>query len=143
MTQQISSELPEIEPREGSENSVAAEDASSVLPGEAVYTERRANQALEQGRVTTGAQATMIQQQILAQSTTPSQQAQQVTSDNSSGTPQIADDADLIEKEWVLKAKEIVERTKHDPFQQNKGVEHLKADYMQKRYNKEIKLAED
>lgn len=56
--------------------------------------------------------------------------------------PSIADDTDLIEKEWVVKAKEIVARTKQDPYQQNKEVEHMKADYMKKRYNKDIKTSE-
>lgn len=75
--------------------------------------------------------------------------AQPITQDATNGasddtsTPVIADDADLIEKEWVLKAKEIVERTRHDPYQQNKEVERIKADYLKKRYNKEVKLTED
>lgn len=60
-----------------------------------------------------------------------------------SGAPSIADDTDLIEKEWVIKAKEIVERTKHDPYQQNKEVERIKADYLKKRYNKDVKVTED
>lgn len=55
----------------------------------------------------------------------------------------VADDGDLIEKEWVVKAKEIVERTKLDPYVQNKEINRVKADYMKKRYNKEIKLTED
>lgn len=59
------------------------------------------------------------------------------------GMPAIADDTDLIEKEWVVKAKEIVERTKHDPYQQNKEVERIKADYLKKRYNKDVKVTED
>lgn len=59
-----------------------------------------------------------------------------------SDTPAIADDADLIEKEWVLKAKQIVERTKEDPYDQNKQLNVFKADYMKKRYNKTIKLSE-
>jgi len=59
------------------------------------------------------------------------------------GAPIIADDNDLIEKEWVLKAKEIVARTRHDPYQQNKEVERIKADYMKKRYNKDIRVTED
>lgn len=59
------------------------------------------------------------------------------------GAPTIADDTDLIEKEWVVKAKEIVERTKHDPYQQNKEVERIKADYLKKRFNKDVKITED
>ena len=58
------------------------------------------------------------------------------------GTPAIADDADLIEKEWVEKAKEIVEQTRQDPYLQNKEINKMKADYMKKRYNKDINLEE-
>lgn len=57
-------------------------------------------------------------------------------------TPLMADDNDLIEKEWVIKAKEIVERTKDDPYRQSKDMTVFRADYMQKRYNKTIKLSE-
>lgn len=56
--------------------------------------------------------------------------------------PQIADDTDLIEKEWVDKAKEIVASTAHDPYQQNKEINKIRADYLKKRYNKEIKQSE-
>lgn len=52
--------------------------------------------------------------------------------------PQIADDIDLIEKEWVEKAKEIVSKTKENPYLQNKAISEIKADYIKKRYNKEI-----
>jgi hypothetical protein len=52
----------------------------------------------------------------------------------------IADDADLIEKEWVSKAKAIVEQTKHDPYQQNQAMTKVKAEYLKKRYNKDLKL---
>lgn len=55
--------------------------------------------------------------------------------------PAIADDTDLIEKEWVVKAKEIVSRTHDDPYRQNEAMHRVKADYMKKRYNKDIKLS--
>jgi len=54
------------------------------------------------------------------------------------GAPQIADDGDLIEKTWVLKAKQIVGRTQSDPHAQTKELHSLKEDYMKKRYNKTI-----
>jgi hypothetical protein len=57
--------------------------------------------------------------------------------------PQIADDNDLIEPEWVDSAKAIVERTHDDPYQQNKEISKLKADYMLKRYKKQIKVSEE
>ncbi len=59
------------------------------------------------------------------------------TDDNNSGQPLVADDVDLIEKEWVEKAKQIVNQTKDDPHTQNKELNSFKADYIKKRYNKE------
>jgi hypothetical protein len=54
---------------------------------------------------------------------------------------QVKDDGDLIEKEWVNKAKEIVERTRDDPYKQSEELTVFKADYMKKRYNKTIKVS--
>jgi len=54
--------------------------------------------------------------------------------------PATADDSDLIEKEWVERAKAIVEGTRNDPYLQNKELNNFKADYMKKRYNKDIKV---
>ena len=53
-----------------------------------------------------------------------------------------ADDGDLIEKEWVQKAKQIIASTKNDPHVQNKEMSRMKADYLKKRYNKDIKTEE-
>ncbi len=57
--------------------------------------------------------------------------------------PQIADDLDLIEKEWVEKAKSIVDQTKHDPRIQSREMNRFKADYLKRRFNKELKLEEE
>jgi hypothetical protein len=73
---------------------------------------------------------------------TPVNLQQSDASSTTISTPTIADDNDLIEKEWVLKAKEIVAKTRNDPYKQNKDMNVVKADYMQKRYNKTIKLSE-
>lgn len=54
--------------------------------------------------------------------------------------PPVADDVDLIEREWVHKAKEIVEQTQGDPYAQNKEISKVKADYIKKRYNKDVKI---
>lgn len=53
----------------------------------------------------------------------------------------MADDTDLIEKEWVLKAKAIVAQTKDDPHLQNHEMTKVKADYLKKRYNKDLKVS--
>jgi len=66
-----------------------------------------------------------------------------VAADNTTvATPAVADDTDLIEKEWVNKAKQIVEQTREDPYNQSKELTKFKAEYMQKRYNKALKLSE-
>lgn len=57
--------------------------------------------------------------------------------------PEEAEDTDLIEKEWVLRAKQIVDHTREDPHEQQRALSQMKADYMKKRYNKDIKLADD
>ena len=50
-----------------------------------------------------------------------------------------ADDGDLIEKEWVNKAKAIVERTRDDPHKQSQELTGVKVDYMKQRYDKTLK----
>jgi len=52
--------------------------------------------------------------------------------------PSMAEDSDLIEKEWVEKAKAIVEKTRRDPFTQSLELNQLKTDYLQKRYGKKV-----
>lgn len=58
-------------------------------------------------------------------------------------TPAIADDGDLIEKEWVMHVKQIVDHTRQDPYRQTKELHKLKAEYMKKRYNKIIEPVEE
>ena len=60
----------------------------------------------------------------------------------STTTPLTADDDDLIEKEWVDKAKEIINKNREDPYLQSVEIGHMRVDYMKKRYNKDIKLSE-
>ena len=55
-----------------------------------------------------------------------------------SATPLVAADEDLIEKEWVDKAKEIIDRTPDDPYARTEKVNELQRDYLQKRYNKVV-----
>jgi hypothetical protein len=52
-----------------------------------------------------------------------------------------ASDADIIEKEWVDRAKQVVNTTLNDPFKQQNMLNDVKADYMKKRFNKDIKQA--
>jgi hypothetical protein len=52
--------------------------------------------------------------------------------------PVVANDDDLIEKEWVDKAKKIIMQTKDDPYRREQEVSRLQADYLRKRYGKEV-----
>ena len=61
---------------------------------------------------------------------------------STTNSPMIADDVDLIEKEWVEKAKEIVNKTKDNPYLQNKAISEIKTDYIKKRYNKDLSKSE-
>lgn len=56
--------------------------------------------------------------------------------------PVVARDEELIEKEWVDKAKKVVSQTKSDPYLQEKEVGKLQADYLKKRYGKEVKISD-
>ena len=55
--------------------------------------------------------------------------------------PSVAADVDVMEKEWVVKAKEIDNQTKNDPHEQGSAVSLLKVDYQMKRYGKAVKQA--
>lgn len=57
-------------------------------------------------------------------------------------SPEVAEDVDLIEKEWVKRAKDIVNATQGDPREQNNQLSKIKVDYIKKRYNKDIKFKE-
>jgi hypothetical protein len=53
----------------------------------------------------------------------------------SASTPKTADDVDLIEKEWVDRAKKIISETQNEPYLRDKQVTELRQDYKQKRYS--------
>ncbi len=66
--------------------------------------------------------------------------------DNSSvsasiSSPHIADDVDLIEKEWVSKIQDIIHSTRDDPYERARQLSLLKNEYLQKRYQKSIKAS--
>src|SRR5690606_12050692 len=52
--------------------------------------------------------------------------------------PLVAADEDVIEKEWVDKAKQILSQTKDDPYRREEEISRLQMEYLQKRYGKEI-----
>ena len=69
---------------------------------------------------------------------TPAVQAPVSTTTSTDDTPLIASDDDLIEKEWVDKLKRIITLTKDDPYERARVIAQLQADYLKKRYNREM-----
>ena len=57
--------------------------------------------------------------------------------------PSIAGDVDVIEKEWVDTANQIIEQTKDDPYKEEEAVEALQQDYLKKRYGHDVKKPDD
>lgn len=140
MEHKITNELPPIpNPAEQSQGLPPAEQ--NTFP---VGAETQAGQAIEAGQSQQIPSYQQAQQPVsLPQPNPAADPGQFQGSPVATAMPAIADDTDLIEKEWIAKAKEIIARTKQDPYQQNKEVEHMKADYMKKRYSKDIKITED
>jgi hypothetical protein len=56
--------------------------------------------------------------------------------------PATAADDDLIEKEWVDKAKKIIADTADDPHRREEAISQLQRDYLRKRYGKELGVAD-
>lgn len=55
-----------------------------------------------------------------------------------SSSPNTADDDDVIEKEWVDRAKQIIAQTREDPSAREKALGALQKDYLFKRYGKQL-----
>lgn len=72
---------------------------------------------------------------------TPPTTGSDVTATSQSVVPSASDDTDLIEKEWVHRAKQIVERTRDDPYKQSEELTVVRADYLKQRYDKSVKLS--
>ena len=69
----------------------------------------------------------------------PSLTVDETANDNvGDNNPSIAGDDDVIEKEWVDKAKKIINETKEDPHRREQEVAKLQIDYLRKRYGKEL-----
>lgn len=66
--------------------------------------------------------------------------------DSSAGAQSVsvhpADDSERIEPVWVNKAKAVIAQTRDDPYMQKSEMSKVKAEYIQKRFNKQVKTDE-
>lgn len=121
----------------GREPLPAAADSAGSQP------EKAAPAAPERAPSSAAAGAAAAQSPILlpAAPATPApttQSAVNTTSKSASGG--LIKDDDLIEKEWVDRAKRIVAQTRDDPHRQSEELTGVKADYMKQQYGKTIKV---
>lgn len=100
--------------------------------GESASPERASEHAAQ-------AQASISAQPIPVTLPTPVPIADDTTSSTAADDlPAVAADEDLIEKEWVDKAKQVISETRDDPAARERQVGKLQADYLKKRYGKEL-----
>ena len=68
----------------------------------------------------------------------PSDDAAATSGSATDDLPTVANDDELIEKEWVNKAKKVIAETKDDPYRREQEVTKLQIDYLAKRYGREL-----
>ena len=132
----------EILPSPEKQNDAAQEEAPESFQEEASVkkTEQKTGASSGFGAV---AATAVDDAQVQVQGAVSSAGAQATAATTQLDVPEIADDVDLIEKEWVKKAKEIVDATQGDPYKQNNQINKMKVEYIKKRYNKDIKFKEE
>lgn len=59
-------------------------------------------------------------------------------SQGSVSTPVTAADEDLIENEWVNRAKQIISETEGDPYERERQISELRRTYIRERYGRQI-----
>jgi hypothetical protein len=71
----------------------------------------------------------------------PAAQAQ--ADDHAAATTQaVIPDSEHIERSWIDKTRAVISQAREDPYIQKNEVSKIKAEYIQKRFNKEIKTEE-
>ncbi len=96
--------------------------------------ERRIENRPEVG--STQAEAVQVAMPSLPTPVLPSEPVAQAVADDD--TPATAADDDLIEKEWVDKAKKIIAETRDDPYRREREISKLQIEYIRRRYGREI-----
>lgn len=102
-------------------------------PGDTV--ERKVEQRPEVGSAQ--AEAVQVAMPALPAPVLTAQPAPQASSTDDD-VPSVAGDDDLIEKEWVDKAKKIIAETRDDPYRREREISKLQIEYIRRRYGREI-----
>ncbi len=133
-----SPELPSVSPNSSGETLGAISD-SERKPGDTIENLERQAEVVSSAEQAAAAPTAPV-------SPLSFQPSDQVVSDVATppavDMPAVANDDDLIEKEWVEKAKKILAETKDDPYRREQEVNRLQADYLQKRYGRTLGSAQ-
>ena len=144
MQPESSQSAPQGAERGPAPQNVGPENIPSLPPLETGLEkgQERYEQAAEAGALASNAATSAAAATPIAAPAAPVQALPASDPVSVSNTPLVAADEDLIEKEWVDKAKEIIEQTKDDPRARTAKVNELQRDYLQKRYGKVVGASE-
>jgi len=132
-----SPELPSVSPFKG-EESRGGISSQELAPGQSAEREEHKGAAHLEG------QAASQPPIILPLPVSPLPVADEPAATPPIATsPSVASDDDLIEKEWVERAKKLLDETKDDPYRREQEVSRLQADYLLKRYGRELGALRD
>lgn len=131
-TSSLGTEIPSVQYQAGAEVGPNSNANKSELEVNAERQEQRseANAIIADVGLTTVIPTPVTNAPTVAQDTT------------FQSSPMVANDDDLIEKEWVDRAKKIVTETQNDPKQRDDRISGLKVDYVKKRFGRELGAAE-
>ncbi len=131
------------QPQDGGGTSLPAENMQPLPPQEPVVEPRHSVTDLDLPAAVPAAAPPVASWLPPTVPLQPSNASGALTADDQtaqSGQPQTARDADLIEKEWVVRAKAIAEQARLDPFTQAQELHKLRAEYMKSRYDKTLEV---
>jgi hypothetical protein len=143
--QNIPQQLPPLPELSGQVSTAESNQYQSGIPGEApapspISGERLAPSIEQAGAPQGPSQGFPAAQPVATtQIDDPQSSDAPAQDDTTNQNPLLANDVDVIEKEWVERAKAIVEKTRSDPYMQEQKVTELQSDYLKKRYGKELK----
>ncbi len=85
-----------------------------------------------------------MQMPVMPQVTVPPAPVVNPASDDTTVlNPSAATDDDVIEKEWVDRAKQVILQTKDNPYAREKAIGELQRDYLAKRYGRQVGASND
>ena len=121
----------------------AAGETREAFPGSEVHSGSTIEQRERGAEAAPAAEASAISLPVLPiPVVTPvadDDDAATVTPQASSASPAVANDDELIEREWVDRAKKVITETRDDPYAREQRVSQLQADYLWKRYGRQLK----